>query len=241
MTRSSGILRGRGPGAHCPAGGIALCRTAEAGSTRLKILSVEDHELFRDGLRYALASLPNAPELLEAHTGAEALKRLERDSEIGLVLIDLGLPDQDGLELLRTVRTRFPTVAVAVVSGSERPADARDALAAGAVGYVPKAAGRAVILSALRLILAGGIYVPPFLVAANEEAPALLSPRQREVAALMVKGLTNQEIGDVLGIGGGTVKSHVAVILRVLEVANRTEAVLALVASGLVDSPQGRS
>ena len=207
---------------------------------RLKILSVEDHELFRDGLRHALASLPEPPELLEARTGAEALRQLERDSEIGLALIDLALPDQDGLDLLRTARARFPTVAVAVVSGSERPADARAALTAGAVGYVPKAAGRAVILSALRLILEGGVYIPPFLVAANEEEPALLSPRQREVAALMVKGLTNQEIGDVLGIGGGTVKSHVATILRVLEVANRTEAVLALVESGLVDAPQGR-
>ena len=206
----------------------------------MKILSVEDHELFRDGLRYALASLPDAPELVEAHTGAEALMRLERDSEIGLALIDLGLPDQDGLDLLRTARARYPTVAVAVVSGSERRADARAALAAGAVGYVPKAAGRAVILSALRLMLAGGVYVPPFLVAAEEE-PTLLSPRQREVAALMVKGLTNQEIGEVLGIGGGTVKSHVAAILRLLEVANRTEAVLALVERGLVDAPQGRS
>jgi DNA-binding NarL/FixJ family response regulator len=205
----------------------------------LKILSVEDHELFRDGLRYALASLPDPPQLIEAHTGAEALERLERDPEIGLALIDLGLPDQDGLELLRTARARFPTVAVAVVSGSERPSDARAALAAGAVGYVPKAAGRAVILSALQLILAGGVYVPAFLVAADPDGP-LLSPRQREVAALMVKGLTNQEIGDVLGIGGGTVKSHVAAILRVLEVANRTEAVLALVERGLVDAPQGR-
>jgi DNA-binding NarL/FixJ family response regulator len=213
---------------------------AGAGVTRVKILSVEDHQLFRDGLRYALASLPDAPELVEAHTGAEALERLARDSEIGLALIDLGLPDQDGLTLLRTVRGRHPTVAVAVVSGSERPADARAALEAGAVGYVSKGAGREVIVSALRLILAGGVYVPPFLVAANDEPEAPLSPRQREVAALMVKGLTNKEIGDVLGIGGGTVKSHVAAILRVLEVANRTEAVLALADRGLLDAPPGR-
>jgi len=206
----------------------------------LKILSVEDHELFRDGLRYALASLSDPPELVEAHTGGEALERLARDAEIGLTLIDLGLPDQDGLDLLRTVRARHPTVAVAVISGSERPSDARAALAAGAVGYVPKGAARAVLLSALQLILAGGVYVPPFLVAAGQERPALLSPRQQEVAALMVKGLTNQEIGDVLGIGGGTVKSHVAAILHALEVANRTEAVLALVERGLVDAPQGR-
>jgi DNA-binding NarL/FixJ family response regulator len=206
----------------------------------VKILSVEDHELFRDGLRYALAALPDPPEWVEALTGAEALRALESDSEIGLVLLDLGLPDQDGLAWLRTARERFPTVAVAVVSGSERPSDARAALAAGAVGYVPKAAGRAVILSALQLILAGGVYVPPLLMEAGAAAPSGLSPRQREVAELMVKGLTNQEIGDVLGIGGGTVKTHVATILRVLEVANRTEAVLALVERGLVEAP-GRS
>jgi DNA-binding NarL/FixJ family response regulator len=206
----------------------------------VRILSVEDHELFRDGLRHALAGLPGPPELLEARTGAEALDRLEADPDIGLVLIDLALPDVDGLDLLRSVRGSFPTVAVAVISGSERRADAEAALDAGAAGYVPKGAGRAVLLSALQLILAGGVYLPPLLLESDGPAAAGLSPRQREVAELLVKGLTNKEIGEVLGIGAGTAKTHVAAILEVLEVSNRTEAVLALVERGIVEAPSGR-
>lgn len=204
----------------------------------MKILSCEDHELFREGLRSALAELAADCELVEARTGAEGLARLEADPDIGLALLDLGLPDVAGLELLREMRSRFPLVGVAVVSASERPADARAALAAGAAGFIPKSADRGVLLAALRLILDGGIYLPPLLLAGDEEpAGTGLTPRQREVAALMTRGLTNKEIAGVLGIGAGTVKAHVAAILEVLEVANRTEAVLALVERGWVEGP----
>jgi DNA-binding NarL/FixJ family response regulator len=209
-------------------------------ASRVKILSVEDHELFRDGLRVALAALPGPPELREVRTGAEALALLEGDPEVGLVLIDLVLPDMDGLALLRAVRSGHPTVAAAVVSGSERPADARAALDAGACGYIPKSAGRGVLLSALQLIAAGGVYVPPLLLDGDAREPSPLSPRQREVAELLVKGLTNGEIARVLGIGAGTAKTHVAAILQALEVSNRTEAVLALVERGLVEAPASR-
>jgi DNA-binding NarL/FixJ family response regulator len=143
----------------------------------LKILSVEDHELFRDGLRYALASLPDPPVLVEAHTGAVALKRLERDSEIGLALIDLGLPDQDGLDLLRTVRTRFPTVAVAVVSGRAAVRRAGRLRRRGRL-RAPGGAGRAVISP--RSADPGGRRLrPAFLVDADPGGRPLLSPRQR--------------------------------------------------------------
>jgi CheY-like chemotaxis protein len=82
----------------------------------VKILCVDDHELFRDGLRSALSGLSPEPELLEAHTGQQALELLERDPDVGMVLVDLTLPDWDGLALLRAVRARFPTVAAVVVS-----------------------------------------------------------------------------------------------------------------------------
>lgn len=206
----------------------------------MKILSVEDHELFRDGLRVALASLSPAPELIETQSGAQALEWLERDREIGLVLIDLTLPDFDGLELLREVRRRHPTVAAVIVSGSQRMADARAALDAGAAGYVEKRAGRAVLVSALRLVLAGGVYVPPLMLEPPAAGGPALSPRQLEVAELVVKGLTNKEIAGVLGIGVGTAKTHVAAMLEALGVANRTEAVLALVERGLVEAPGPR-
>ncbi len=215
----------------------------------MKILSVEDHELFRDGLRVALQALASggapggspgtaAIELVEAHTGAQALEVLERDADVGLVLIDLSLPDWDGLELLRIVRARFPTVAALVVSASQRAADARAALEAGASGFVPKRAGRAVLVSALQLVLAGEVYVPPLLLEAQDDAAPALTPRQQDVAELLVKGLTNKEIANVLGMGTGTAKTHVAAILEALGVANRTEAVLALVERGLVPAPR---
>jgi len=207
----------------------------------VKILSVEDHELFRDGLRVALQSLAPqgsaVPELIEAHTGQQALELLERDPDVGLVLIDLTLPDWNGLELLRIVRARFPTVAAVVVSASERASDARAALDAGASGFVPKRAGRTVLVSAIQLVLAGEVYVPPLLLEAPSDDARALSPRQLEVAELLVKGLTNKEIGNVLGMAAGTAKTHVAAILEALGVANRTEAVLALVERGLVDAP----
>lgn len=199
----------------------------------VKILSCEDHALFREGLRGVVGELPGAPELLGASNAAEAFRLLDTDPDIGLVLLDLALPDADGFDVLRSLRERHPLVGVAVVSASEDPGDVREALASGASGFIPKRAERGVLLGALQLILAGGIYAPPGLL---QEAPptAGLTPRQLEVARLLAKGLTNAEIADVLGIGPGTVKTHVAAILQALDVSNRTEAVSALMESGVL-------
>lgn len=199
----------------------------------VKILSCEDHALFRDGLRGVVAELPDAPELVGAATAAEAFRLLDADPDIGLVLLDLALPDADGFDVLRSLRERHPLVGVAVVSASENAADAREALDAGASGFIPKSAERGVLLGALQLILAGGVYAPHGLVG-QEPATAGLTPRQLEVARLLAKGLTNAEIAEVLAIGAGTVKTHVAAILETLDVSNRTEAVSALIERGVV-------
>lgn len=201
----------------------------------MKILSCEDHDLLREGLHQVLQALPESPSLLEASTAAEALEVLEREGDIALVLLDLGLPDVDGLDLLTQLRDRYPATGVAVFSGSTRASDVRAALDRGAQGYIPKSASRDELLEALRQVLAGEVFVPPALLeAAQSIATTHLTPRQREVAELIVRGLTNREIGDVLGIRMGTVKNYVEAILGVLEVSNRTEAVLALVERGLV-------
>jgi DNA-binding NarL/FixJ family response regulator len=211
----------------------------------MKILTCDDHDLFREGLRGVVSQLEGAPELLEAGDAEEALRVVEAHEDVGLVLLDLGLPGASGLSLLRTLRKRFPFVAVMVVSASEEPADIRAALDAGATGFVPKTSKRTVLLRAIELVLAGGVYVPPAMLRAGEgredacarrERVELLTPRQRDVLRLMQRGLTNKEIGDVLGISAATVKVHVAAILETLDVSNRTEAAMAMAELGLLDA-----
>lgn len=201
----------------------------------MKILSCEDHDLFRAGLETVLGGLPSQVELLEARSAAEAREVLAADPEVGLVLLDLELPDANGLEFLVELRARFPLVGVAIISASERPASVRTALDAGAVGYIPKSSDRDVLLGALGVVLAGGIYMPAHLLdAAAQSGVPGLTARQQDVASLLAKGLTNREIAGVLEIGPGTVKTHVAAILRALDVSNRTEAVMELVERGLM-------
>ncbi len=215
------------------------------GPPRVNILCCDDHDLFRDGLKAVLEALSAEHALLDARSAEEARAALAEHPEIDLVLLDLGLPDADGLDFLAELRERYATVAVAIVSGRETPEAAQAALSRGAVGFIPKSSDRALLSRALELIFAGGRYAPPELMAAtavaSPEAPASstassgagdaavddwpLSERQRQVLELLAKGLTNPEIGDVLGIRLGTVKVHVARIFEVLDVSNRAEAV----------------
>lgn len=208
----------------------------------MKILSCEDHDLLREGLHQVLRALPENPTLLEAATAAAALEVLEQEGDVALVLLDLGLPDIDGLDLLSQIRRAHPATGVVVFSGSSRASDVRAALDRGAQGYVPKSAGRDELLASLERVLAGEIVVPSALLeAADALGGQQLTPRQTEVAELLVRGLTNREIGEILGIRMGTVKNFVQQILDALQVANRTEAVLELVERGLVVPPRDRS
>jgi DNA-binding NarL/FixJ family response regulator len=203
----------------------------------MKILLCDDHALFREGLAHVLAGMDDDLAVLEAGDLDEALRVIGEHDDLDLVLLDLGLPGARGLGALRTLRERCPTVSVAVVSASDDASLVRGALAAGASGFVPKSSTGPVLRSALRLILAGGVYVPeqaldalPSRRAAGSHAHPLaeLTPRQREVADLVARGLTNKEICSALGIAEGTVKAHVAALLETLGVSNRTEAAAVL-------------
>lgn len=209
----------------------------------MKILVCDDHPVFREGLRDALAEL--AAEVVEAADCESALRRVADDPGIELVLLDLALPGADGWTAFRALRARHPTVPVVIVSASDEPADMRRALDEGAAGFVPKSASLEVLRGALRLVLAGGVYVPTAALAAAPAGSATaprrraradqLTPRQIEVLVLLSRGLTNREIAGALGIAEGTVKTHVRTLFEVLDVSNRTEAALVMGELGLED------
>ena len=205
----------------------------------MKILVADDHALFRDGLRYVLARLADSVEILEAKDGGEALALAAAQPDLDLVLLDLAMPGMDGFAGLRALRARIPSVPVVIVAASEESSDIRVALDGGAMGFIPKSSTSDVMLSALRLVLSGGVYLPPALLnrlstgkgLARKAAPTLdalgLTPRQHDVLRLLGQGKSNKEIAQTLALTEGTVKLHVSAILKTLDVDNRTQAVIA--------------
>ena len=200
----------------------------------MEILIVDDHPLVREALRGALGALVPEATFLEEADGAGAVRRLGRHADVALVVLDLGLPDRDGLELLAELREARPALPIAVLSADGSRESVTRALELGALGFVPKSAPREILLGAFGLILAGGVYVPPEALApAARAAPdaracgPALTERQAEVLELMMRGMSNKAICRRLDIAEATVKNHVTAILRALGASNRTEAVVA--------------
>lgn len=203
----------------------------------MKILVADDHALFREGLRYVLAGLGSDVEIVEARDGAEALALAAGRRDLDLVLLDLAMPGVDGFAGLHALRKHIPAVPVVILAASEDSADVRLALNSGAMGFIPKSSTSSVMLSALRLVLAGGVYLPPAFLERSARpgtasvAPTLeslgLTARQRDVLRLLGEGQSNKEIAQALGLVEGTVKLHVSAILKALNVDNRTQAVIA--------------
>lgn len=211
----------------------------------------DDHELFRVALSELLTRQHGFARVIEVASLDEALERLGDGPDIALALFDLMMPGMRGAGCLEAVRRVFPGVRVVVVSGSEARADILQALAAGVHGYIPKTLRLAGIGAAIRQVLDGGIYAPPSLAELPPEAEARearptashpsppsalpeLTVRQREVLGLLGQGRSNKEIARTLGLGSGTVKVHVAAVLRLLNVSNRAAAAAA--AAGLLDA-----
>ena len=215
----------------------------------MKILVVDDHVLIREAMRGVLRELKGeAAVILEAPDSRQAMHQIEQNPDVELVLLDLGLPDRDGLEILSDLANRYPTISVVVLSAQQDRDTVMKALDLGALGFIPKSGQRDVMLSAFNLIFSGGVYIPPEIL--NRRAPAAaaraapapakagaadlgLTARQIEVLALMMQGKSNKAISRVLDLAEPTVKIHVSAILKALKVANRTEAVIAATALGL--------
>lgn len=218
----------------------------------MKILVVDDHVLIREALRGLFRELRPEAAVLEAPDGARTVALLAEHPDIALILLDLSLPDRDGLALLAELRMRHPGIPVVVLSGFADRANVVQALDHGAAGFIPKSAGREVMTSALNLVFSGGVYIPPEIMtgAAGEASPARpqastaelgLTGRQGDVLALMMQGKSNKAICRLLVLAEPTVKNHVTAILKTLGVSNRTEAVLAASARGWTVSASQRS
>lgn len=210
----------------------------------MKYLVVDDHALIREAMQSVLLSVDANATVLLAGSGTQARTHLAAVPDIDLVLLDLRLPDADGLALLREFRDAYPALAVVMLSGERDAATVRQALDAGAAGFIPKTEPREVLVGALSLVLAGGVYVPrealggapPATLPPTGEVPSPASlgmtGRQADVLALIMKGRTNKHICRELNLAEPTVKNHVTGILRALGVSSRTEAVLAVTKLG---------
>jgi DNA-binding NarL/FixJ family response regulator len=206
----------------------------------MKVLLIDDHVLVREAMRGVIAELqPNAA-IMEASTCAAGLSLMQQHADVALVMLDLGLPDRNGFEALQELRDRYPATSVVMLSGSNDRDSVTTALTKGALGFIPKSASRDVLVNALRLILGGGIYIPPEILiethppsgpapSATQRSPGDLglTPRQVEVLALMMQGKSNKLICRTLDLAEPTVKNHVSAILKALGAVNRTEAALA--------------
>jgi DNA-binding NarL/FixJ family response regulator len=231
---------------------VLVLRYALGSFTReneMKILVIDDHVLIREALRGVLRELKGeAAVILEASDSRQAMRHIEQNPDVELVLLDLGLPDRDGLEMLSELGKRYPTTSVVVLSAKQDRDTVMEALDLGALGFIPKSGQREVMLSAFNLIFSGGVYIPPEILNRREPAtapraaPALskagaadlgLTERQIEVLALMMQGKSNKAISRALDLAEPTVKIHVSAILKALKVANRTEAVITATALGL--------
>lgn len=212
----------------------------------LRLVLADDHALFRGGLILLIRMMNRPVEILEANDFDQAIGHLSEGPPVDLLLLDLLMPGMNGIEGISRICRTWPDVPVVVVSVREDSKAIRDALKAGAMGYIPKTSSPEVTTNALRFILSGGIYVPPQVLHLNETRPdPLPSPQERpsplpeqaaesnpfglterqiEVLRLMAEGRSNKDIAADLDIAPGTVKMHVSRIFKTLGVDNRTQA-----------------
>jgi DNA-binding NarL/FixJ family response regulator len=212
----------------------------------MKILLVDDHALFREGMRYVLQQLPGFAEVLEAGSFQDGLKLADQHAELDLVLLDLHMPGSEGPKSVSYFHQRYPSIPVVVVSAEEDSKNIEKVMNYGASGFVSKSADAQTMLKALNIVLAGGMYLPPeilrrhFSEAACQDKRSLntngygLTSRQMEVLQHLSAGLSNKEIALATKLAEGTVKIHVSAVYQTLNVNSRLEAVRAAEHLGLV-------
>jgi DNA-binding NarL/FixJ family response regulator len=208
----------------------------------LRILIADDHGLYRKGLRSTLeAAFPDL-EISEAESFDTALIAMESNGGLELVMLDLYMPGVLSFDILREARECYPKLRFMVISASNAKEDVLGCLATGLHGFVSKLQPDDEIIAAVKHVLSGSIYVPPWVARVNSSATdrpgsrphvtvqdvfSKLTPRQRDVLPLLARGLSNKEIARALKIAEATTKIHAAALYRALGARNRTEAAVA--------------
>lgn len=207
----------------------------------LQILIADDHALVRGGLGALIGTLLLNITISECSSFEHVTRTLGEGNDVDLLLIDLMMPGMQSVESIQFLCKNWPDVPVIVVSVKEEMHLIRQALRAGAAGYIPKSSSPDVTLNAIRLVLSGGIYIPPdalelrnlaeeqddgkaTLPEERDNADAGLTSRQVDVLDLLAEGKSNQEIGEELGLTAGTVKMHLTRIYKSLGAKSRTDA-----------------
>lgn len=218
----------------------------------MKILLIDNHALFREGVRHVLQQLPGGvDEILEADSFTDALKLAGQHPDLNLVLLELKIPGSEGAVSVGLLRQHYPRIPVVVLSGEEDCRVINKAMSYGASGFVRKSSNATILLNALKLALSGNTSVRPQLSQkfatttwnknnrdgkrgpnANEYG---LTVRQMDILKHLTAGLSNKEIGAAVNLAEGTVKTHVAAIYHALCVNNRMEAMRATRKLGLTE------
>ncbi|HSY57261.1 MAG TPA: response regulator transcription factor [Bradyrhizobium sp.] len=205
-----------------------------AAATHLVI--ADDHPLFRDALRQAVASVVASAKIDEAGSFEELTALLDLDSDVDLVLLDLTMPGISGFSGLIYLRAQFPAIPVVIVSASDDGGTIRQSLDFGASGFIPKRFGVDTLRDAITKVLGGDVWVPADTDLSSATDPELmrlrdrlvtLTPQQVRVLMMLSEGLLNKQIAYELGVSEATIKAHVSAILQKLGVESRTQAVIA--------------
>lgn len=218
---------------------------------KIRVLLVDDHALFRDGMHYVLQQLSEEVDILDSGNFTDGMKLADEHPDIDLTLLDLNMPGSNGASSIMQFHHRHPDIPLVVVSGSDQREDIQKVMESGAMGFISKMSSSKLMLSALRMVLDGGVYLPPQLlqqaIAAVDQGHAItsdsrvtrptkfgLTPRQMETLTLLAEGLPNKDISLRMNLAEGTVKIHTAAVYQALHVSSRLEAVSAARRMGLL-------
>jgi DNA-binding NarL/FixJ family response regulator len=208
----------------------------------MKILVVDDHSLITDALSVLFLDLDPAAEVLTTRTAEGGMDLLEKNPDLDLVVLDLGMPGVSGTSLLESMVAHAPEMKILVLSGQQDPRNVMRVLQLGAAGFVPKSMASDTLLAAVKFVLSGGVYIPADLLEEVNRVAMIGTPerprevgatrvelteRQEQVLHLLARGAPIKIICRELGLSEGTVKTHVTAIYRAFNASNRTEALLA--------------